>query len=54
MKLLILTLLSMMVVFVLFVFTTTIILSKFPKDHWMRVFWEKHIATSEDIDPPTE
>lgn len=43
-----------MVIFVMFMMLTSAILTGFPKDHFLRKFWEKHLISSEDLDPPTE
>lgn len=54
MKYFLLGLLSMGLLFIMFMILSIAILRGFPQDHWLRKFWEKHIMTSEDLDPPTE
>jgi hypothetical protein len=54
MKYFLLFLLSLVVLFVGLMIVSSAILNGFPKEHWLRKFWERHIVTSEDLDPPTE
>jgi hypothetical protein len=37
--------------FVVFIYVNSAILNYFPEDHWLRVWWEKHICSSKDLEP---
>ena len=38
------------VTFVVFMLINRSILTHFPKDHFLRVWWEKHICTTKDLE----
>ena len=54
MKYILLGLLSCFILFVVFMIVSAGILNSFPKEHWLRKIWERHVVSSEDLDPPTE
>lgn len=49
-KVFIFLLLISFVTFVVFMLLNRSILNHFPKDHFLRVWWEKHICTTKDLE----
>jgi hypothetical protein len=50
-KVFVFLLLISFITFVVFMLLNRSILTYFPKDHFLRVWWEKHICTTDDLEP---